>query len=159
MKKASMGYEIAVCDANHNAKPDVQDKLGLMHLIERLKLQKRTGWVRQGINLPESIADHMYRMAMLSLLSEEDEQLDIAKCVQMAVVHDLAEATVGDITPYDGISKAEKEKLESVSRQWRREMISKTDHATPGCYGAYNNQATGSKQACIKTDTSALSRV
>jgi putative hydrolase of HD superfamily len=64
----------------------------------------------------------MYRMAMLSLLSEEDDELDIAKCVQMAVVHDLAEATVGDITPYDGISKAEKEKLESVSYQTGNEL-------------------------------------
>ena len=86
-----------------------------MHLIEQLKLQKRTGWVREGVQGPESIADHMYRMAMLSLLSEEDDQLDIAKCVQMAVVHDLAEAVVGDITPLDGVSKADKEILERVT--------------------------------------------
>ena len=92
----------------------IRSKIELMHLIERLKLQKRSGWVREGIKDPESIADHMYRMAMLSLLSEEDDQLDIAKCVQLAVVHDLAEASVGDITPFDGISKAEKEKLEHV---------------------------------------------
>lgn len=30
----------------------------------------------------------------------------------MALVHDLAEAQVGDITPFDGISKEEKTKLE-----------------------------------------------
>lgn len=95
-------------------KPDLQGKLELMHLLERLKTQKRTGWVREGIKGPESIADHMYRMAMLSLLSEEDEELDIAKCVQMAVVHDLAEAIVGDIAPSDGISKEEKQRLEAV---------------------------------------------
>lgn len=94
--------------------PSVKGKLELMHLVEKLKTQKRTGWVREGIKGPESIADHMYRMAVLSLLSEEDEELDIAKCVQMAVVHDLAEASVGDITPFDGITKAQKQKLESV---------------------------------------------
>lgn len=30
----------------------------------------------------------------------------------MALVHDLSEAIVGDITPFDGISKAEKHKRE-----------------------------------------------
>lgn len=92
----------------------IKGKLELMHLIEKLKTQKRTGWVREGISQPESISDHMYRMAMLSLLSEEDAELDIGKCVQMAVVHDLAEASVGDITPFDGITKAQKQKLEGV---------------------------------------------
>lgn len=95
-------------------KPNIKGKLELMHLIEQLKLQKRTGWVREGVKGPESIADHMYRMAMLSLLSEEDEDLDIGKCVQLAVVHDLAEASVGDITPFDGITKEAKQKLEEV---------------------------------------------
>lgn len=96
------------------AKSNLEGKLELMHLIEQLKLQKRTGWVRQGVDGPESIADHMYRMAVLSLLSEEDEDLDVGRCVQMAVVHDLAEASVGDITPFDGISKEAKQKLEEV---------------------------------------------
>lgn len=95
-------------------RPGVKGKLELMHLVEQLKLQKRTGWVREGVKGPESIADHMYRMAILSLLSEEDDQLDIGKCMQMAVVHDLAEASVGDITPFDGISKQDKQKLEEV---------------------------------------------
>jgi 5'-deoxynucleotidase YfbR-like HD superfamily hydrolase len=30
------------------------------------------------------------------------------------MVHDLAEALVGDITPLDGVSKADKRKLEEV---------------------------------------------
>lgn len=93
----------------------VNGKLELMHLVEKLKLQKRTGWVREKVDGAESIADHMYRMAILSLLSEEDDELDVAKCVQMAVVHDLAEAEVGDITPFDGISREEKQAREAVS--------------------------------------------
>lgn len=56
----------------------------------------------------------MYRMAMLSLCST-DENLDIGKCVQLSIVHDLAEAQVGDITPWEGISKEEKKRLEKVS--------------------------------------------
>jgi putative hydrolase of HD superfamily len=38
--------------------------------------------------------------------------VDTNKCIQMALVHDLAEATVGDITPYCGVSDQDKHKLE-----------------------------------------------
>ena len=34
--------------------------------------------------------------------------------MKICMVHDLAEAIVGDITPYDGVSKAEKRRLEEV---------------------------------------------
>lgn len=39
-------------------------------------------------------------------------------CVMMALVHDIAEADVGDITPeqHSGVSKAQKLELEAVSR-------------------------------------------
>ncbi|KAI8461675.1 HD domain-containing protein [Phakopsora pachyrhizi] len=58
----------------------------------------------------------MYRMAMLAmLLSDSEPQLDISKCVMMALVHDLAEAEVGDITPHDGISREEKHRREATA--------------------------------------------
>ncbi|EFP79778.2 uncharacterized protein PGTG_06099 [Puccinia graminis f. sp. tritici CRL 75-36-700-3] len=87
--------------------------LELMHIIERLKTTKRAGWVRLGAQAPESISDHMYRMAMLAMLSEKDADLDISKCVMLALVHDFAEAEVGDITPHDGVSREEKHRRES----------------------------------------------
>lgn len=61
---------------------------------------------------PFSISDHMYRMAMLALCSS-DTKLDIAKCVMLCVVHDLAEAQVGDIAPRERIPKEEKRRLEA----------------------------------------------
>ncbi|KAF8966259.1 HD domain-containing protein [Flammula alnicola] len=89
-----------------------KDKLAFIHVLERLKTQKRTGWVDHKIPNPESISDHMYRMAVLAMLSE-DTKLDVSKCVMMALVHDLAEAQVGDIAPREGIPKAEKHRLEA----------------------------------------------
>ncbi|KIM53520.1 hypothetical protein SCLCIDRAFT_1222739 [Scleroderma citrinum Foug A] len=88
------------------------DRLAFFHILERLKTQKRTGWIDHSIPNPESIADHMYRMAILAMCTS-DEGLDVAKCVMMCVVHDLAEAQVGDITPREGISKEKKRHLES----------------------------------------------
>ncbi|RHY95742.1 hypothetical protein DYB37_005520 [Aphanomyces astaci] len=50
----------------------------------------------------KSVADHMYRMAMCTLLLDGDSSLDKTRCIKMAIVHDLAESFVGDITPHDG---------------------------------------------------------
>ena len=36
------------------------------------------------------------------------------RCIRMALVHDLAESLVGDITPNDGVSKEEKYRREAV---------------------------------------------
>ncbi|KAJ3714889.1 HD domain-containing protein [Lentinula guzmanii] len=88
------------------------DRLAFFHILEALKTQKRTGWVNNNISNPESISDHMYRMAILSMCTS-DTKLDVAKCVMLSVVHDLAEAQVGDIAPSHGIPKEEKSRLES----------------------------------------------
>ena len=42
---------------------------------------------------------------------------DSAKCVKMALVHDLAESLVGDITPHDGVSKADKHAAEAAAME------------------------------------------
>ncbi|XP_015118719.1 HD domain-containing protein 2 isoform X2 [Diachasma alloeum] len=73
---------------------------------------KRTGWVRQGIDDAETIAGHMYRMAVLALLVDTKENINKTKVMEMALVHDLAEAIVGDITPHCGVSVEEKHRRE-----------------------------------------------
>ncbi|GAM17632.1 hypothetical protein SAMD00019534_008070 [Acytostelium subglobosum LB1] len=84
-----------------------------------LKTTKRTGWVNNGIHLPESISDHMYRMSLFGMSLDSNTKgvnsglpIDRTKCIKMALVHDLGESIVGDFTPYDKISKEEKFKLE-----------------------------------------------
>ncbi|KAI0741963.1 HD domain-containing protein [Daedaleopsis nitida] len=92
------------------------DRLAFFHILEKLKTQKRTGWVDHKVPEPESISDHMYRMAILAMCTS-DPTLDVSKCVMMALVHDLAEAQVGDIAPREGIPKAEKQRLEAEAMQ------------------------------------------
>ncbi|PVD31926.1 hypothetical protein C0Q70_07352 [Pomacea canaliculata] len=74
---------------------------------------QRTGWVRKGVKRPESVADHMYRMAMMAMLAPPG--LDVNKCIKMALVHDMAECIVGDLTPHDSITKEEKHKAEEAA--------------------------------------------
>eukprot|EP01035_Chromulina_nebulosa_P021095 gene21095-27337_t len=85
--------------------------LSFFHVVGKLKTLKRTGWVNNNINLPESVADHMYRMTMLSWIIT-DQSINKEKLMKICLVHDLAESIVGDITPHDGITKEEKRQLE-----------------------------------------------
>lgn len=49
--------------------------LQFMRVVGQLKTLKRTGWVNHGVHLPESVADHMYRMSMIAMLLT-DPRLD-----------------------------------------------------------------------------------
>eukprot|EP00887_Chlorella_sp_A99_P001459 scaffold8.g1459.t1 len=92
--------------------PSPSQAIEFLQLLQHLKTQKRTGWVKCGVQGPESIADHMYRMGMMALLVQ-GTAFDYAKCIKLALVHDVAEAIVGDITPHCGISDEDKYQLEA----------------------------------------------
>jgi len=87
--------------------------LRFFHLAGRLKETARAGWALRGIATPESVADHSHRVALLALVLAPRAGLDGSRCVALALVHDLAESLVGDITPYDGIGAEEKRRREA----------------------------------------------
>ncbi|RMD39380.1 hypothetical protein DV735_g5752, partial [Chaetothyriales sp. CBS 134920] len=95
------------------------------HYLERLKLEKREGWRRFGLGNGESIADHMYRMSLITMLAPPAlaSRLDLARCTRMALVHDMAEGLVGDLTPVDGVPKAEKNRREASTMDWVAESL------------------------------------
>ncbi|KAF1752305.1 hypothetical protein GCK72_018859 [Caenorhabditis remanei] len=86
----------------------------ILDVLDSLKHLKRTGWVNCGVPEPETVACHMYRMAVLAMTLEgQIDGLDTVRAVKMALVHDIAESIVGDITPHCGISNQDKFDLES----------------------------------------------
>eukprot|EP00474_Spongospora_subterranea_P009337 CRZ09795.1 hypothetical protein [Spongospora subterranea] len=102
-----------------SAKLAAHTVLDFMLICGRLKTTKRAGWVRKRVHLPESISDHMYRMGMLSMVlgSDHGSKINSDKCVKMSIVHDLAEAIVGDITPFDGVSNEDKYNMELAAME------------------------------------------
>lgn len=92
------------------------------NLLEMLELKQlsRTGWVRSGVENPESVAAHSWGMAILALrLAPKD--LNLERVLSLCLVHDLPEVRVGDLTPHDDTSnKAELEHkaMSEIAPQW-----------------------------------------
>src|SRR5262245_57028480 len=79
-----------------------------LHRAGRLKATPRTGWIDRGVPVgeAESVADHSFRVALLAwlaahLAAADDPALDVDRVLALALIHDLAEALTGDLTPYD----------------------------------------------------------
>lgn len=66
-------------------------------------------------------------------------RINIPHCTKMALVHDMAEALVGDITPVDGIAKHEKSRREATTM----------DYFTRSLLGRVNGGITGTELKTI----------
>ena len=85
---------------------------GTVEFVRRalaLKDTPRKGWARVGVARPESVADHSWGIGLLALaVADARPALDRARLLELAVVHDLAEAVTGDLVPGDYADRAEK---------------------------------------------------
>ncbi|ODV96153.1 hypothetical protein PACTADRAFT_41023 [Pachysolen tannophilus NRRL Y-2460] len=105
--------------------------LAFHQILDLLKSQKRTGWLNHNISNPESISDHMYRMSIIAMSlnssnfpENNNEKLDLSKCVKISLIHDIAEALVGDIVPHDTtVNKEEKNKREYNTILYMSQLI------------------------------------
>ncbi|GMK57759.1 hypothetical protein CspeluHIS016_0405930 [Cutaneotrichosporon spelunceum] len=96
------------------------DTLAFLHMLEKLKVEWGCGASdissrSAQAGFEKDISDHMCRMALMAMMvpSTAERPLDIARCVMMALVHDLAEAYVGDFTPLENVPGHVKVELEA----------------------------------------------
>lgn len=98
-------------------------KLSLNYFIKKffkIKSLKRQGWVKRGIEFPESVAAHMYGAYLLGLMhlpndlkdKEGYEDYDKEKILKMLLIHDLAEVSIGDLLPEQKIIRINVDKQE-----------------------------------------------
>lgn len=89
--------------------------------LMRLKRLYRQGWLKRGLpaELCESVAEHSFGTALLVLLLAGREgrggefgRLDSGKAALLALVHEMGESYAGDITPVDGVSREDKNRME-----------------------------------------------
>ncbi len=77
----------------------IHDLIKFFEMAGKLKRTPRSGWVEVGVREPESVADHTFRTAFLCMVYSDLECLDELKLLRMALMHDLPEAIIGDLTP------------------------------------------------------------
>ena len=94
------------------------DVLKLYYQFIHLKNLYRQGWLTHIIGLDaenrvESVADHSWSVTILcmSIIQKYHLDLDLEKCMKIAIVHELGEIYAGDFIP-NQVSKEEKHKLE-----------------------------------------------
>lgn len=84
-------------------------------LANELKDKLRSGWIQWNIDRErvESVAEHIYGTCILAIAidSEFDLNIDLYKVVMMLVLHEIEEVKIGDITPFDNVTKEEKRKI------------------------------------------------
>ena len=103
-----------------------------------LKNVVRAGWLRVGISRPESVAAHSWGLCWL-VLRLCPPTLDRGRCLSLATLHDLPEVLVGDITPHDGVTRADKRQMEALAARDllgdRPDLLALiqeySDHSTP----------------------------
>lgn len=106
---------------------DVPDPTVLLEAYA-LKDVARTGWRLAGVLDGESVASHAWGTAVLCMTFAPLAQVDPLEAVEMALVHDVAEASIGDIpnpaNPADRpVTAATKARLErqgfaAVTARW-----------------------------------------
>ena len=70
--------------------------------LEKLKHIPRTGWMRDGVPHPESVAEHSFKAALIAMVLADSLKIRInkGKLMKMALIHDVGESIIGDLTPY-----------------------------------------------------------
>ena len=102
-------------------------------LTNSLKNQIRSGVALWHIskNRLESVAEHIYGTCMLAIAldSEYNFNIDIKKSILMLTIHELEEIFIGDLTPFDNITREEKiEKGEKAVSEILSGLVKKEEY-------------------------------
>jgi putative hydrolase of HD superfamily len=98
-----------------------------------LKREQRKGWQKRVEGRVESVADHSFAVALLALYEGERRGYDLERILKLALIHDLEEAIIGDLTPQDkarrGSTKVKKDREIAI-----RELMSKLPSKSRASY-------------------------
>ena len=93
----------------------IKNLLQFYLLATELKDKIRSGWKVWNIDRQriESVAEHIYGTCILAISIDSQFELDIDlyKVIIMLVLHEIEEIKIGDLTPFDKVTKEEKRKI------------------------------------------------
>jgi putative hydrolase of HD superfamily len=107
----------------------MENTLNFLIEIQKLKEFPRTGWVLRKVKNPETIAEHMFRVAMANWVLGREANLNLKKIIEMSLFHDLCEVYAGDVTPFfyyiRDLPKNEKERKKFLRKYVRLLKVEK----------------------------------
>lgn len=102
----------------------MEDFLNFFINIGKLNKIPRRGWKLIGVKNPQTIGEHMFRVAIMTWILGKERKInfDMERSLKMALIHDLCELHAGDITPYDydSILPKDKKKWPRLFDKWPR---------------------------------------
>lgn len=109
----------------------MSEYIAILEAISAVKNLPRTGWIEHGLDERhvESVASHSFGTAVLAIILKGGGYLpgDMAfeRVLELALLHDIGESVIGDMTPASAVSSKKKAEME-------REAIRKLLHGMPG---------------------------
>lgn len=83
--------------------------------VEKLKSNTRHSITSDSV--PETVAAHSWRMAMMALLLKEQlKDVDMQKVLHMCIIHDIGEAVTGDIPSFDKTQENEEVEKKAIRK-------------------------------------------
>ena len=93
----------------------IQNLLQFYLLATELKDKIRSGWRVWNIDRErvESVAEHIYGTCILAIAIDSEFELNINlyRVIMMLVLHEIEEVKIGDLNPFDNVTKEEKRKM------------------------------------------------
>lgn len=78
----------------------MEELVKFVHEVGTLKLIPRSGWLKIGIDSPESVAEHSFRTAIIAFLLAKKSGEELEVCLRSAflgLIHDLHESRTMDL--------------------------------------------------------------
>lgn len=91
-----------------------------MLTVGKIKWVERSGWVREKMPSPETVAEHTFRVALLARILAPFLGVDPERLTTMAIFHDLAEGILGDPVTQRGEKQVEQHNEKAEKRVMRK---------------------------------------
>ncbi|MDD3626096.1 MAG: HD domain-containing protein [bacterium] len=130
---------------------DLEKFFKIQEYAGRLKRLPRNGWIFRGVDNPESIADHSFRVNLITyLLCLENPEVDFERALKLAIFHDLGESILTDIPKETMDLLSEELKLESEIKSM--EKIAGPEDEITGFIREYNERKTRESEIVYAAD-------
>lgn len=118
-----------------STKVSSSDYIDLFLRANESKRIPRTGWVREKVQSPETVAEHSFSLSFLTMqlaspISHRlNYPLNINKLIKMAILHDIGEVETGDIvvTRWDHIDIKGRDSKERKEKDGIKKLFKATD--------------------------------